>query len=178
FGFVRSIERRRLTIAGQIGSAQSSTANTTVHAAQKARPWNRLVFAGCASGLALGGNVMRHVLIVVSADHLHDVVLLRLHFQGHAPRLSEIHWVLIGDLPQDAVRRGLGENFGDVQLVTVLVAGGVEPTAFTDASGIDGESVGLVPADGIAVPGRVLVLGVWAAVGENTAEGVVDLEEY
>jgi hypothetical protein len=104
-----------------------------------------------ASRLWLGSNVVWDVLVVIGADHLHDIVLLPLGSERHGPWFDKIDRIIICDGPGEGIRSGFLEHFRNMEFIAMLMASGIEPASIADPDGVHDELVAFVVADRIAM---------------------------
>jgi hypothetical protein len=117
------------------------------------------------------------VLFVLFAGVGHDLGILALDGERDGPWFGVKLGILEGHGPFDIVFVDLLKALDQMQLIAVLMAGGIEPSAIVQADRIDDQRVAIPVADGISEPGGVQIFGMAAAIGVDDSEGALILEE-
>src|SRR5437764_8409887 len=121
--------------------------------------------AATAASIDLGLEV-NPVLLILFTGVGHDAGVLAFEFPSGGPGLREEHGVIERDGVVNVVGAGLFESFGEVELIAVFVALGIQPGSFIDADGIDNELIALPMSGGVSHPFGIIrdVLRVLCAV--------------
>ena len=117
------------------------------------------------------GHEVLDVLVILSAGIRHDPIatFATCKRSGDRPWRGEKHRIVVSDSPFNCVEIGKLEPLDQMQLVTVLMPGGIEPTAFVDAGCIDYQRISLPFSDRVSHELRIVgdVLGMISSIHVN-----------